>query len=464
MTDTVGNILEKCRSELNLTLEEIASATHIRLYYLEALENDQKDKLPSGVQARGFLRNYADFLGIPADPLLNLWEGKSPGESLHSPLSATHEPPPQPPPQPSSDESELTNNHHIFQGNDSDSESNINIESTTAQLPVDTQDAQYLFKEIGYLLQKQRESLGLTLNDIEHYTHVKLHYLKHLEEGKFNDLPSLVQARGMLNNYARFLEVDANHVLSIFADALQLQFSQKTPPKPAPRLTSKQLLSPAPAWRRFITTDLLIGSGVIILLLTFAIWAVLQVSSVKSGQVFQTAPPFSQNFSSTIIVSGGLDALNPTKPISSQGNLELGEGSNLLAEQNPETTSTLPVSKTGRLNVHIVSRQRTYLKITVDGKVEFDGRTLSGNAYPFSGNDKIELVTGNAAALQVIFNQDDLGTMGAVGQVVRLIFTINGAITPTPGITSTPTQRPAPTITIEPTATQAKPSVTPFVP
>jgi cytoskeletal protein RodZ len=463
MLETVGQILEQSRTERNLTLEEVATATHIRLHYLEALENNQIEKLPSGVQARGFLRNYANYLGIAVEPLLNLWEGKQPDgpqqpSEILSPDLFSKLPSQDPPSR--SDFTEEQQQEDL--GTEGDSENIIKDQAPQGQEK--THDALSLFIEIGDILHNQRESLGLTLKDIEHYTHVKLHYLKLLEQGQFNDLPSLVQARGMLNNYARFLEVDANHVLSIFADALQLQFSQRVSVKYGPKLSSRQMSTSAPAWKRFLTTDLLVGSSLIIILLGFAIWAATQVKAISSSEVFETAPPFSQIFSPQLLPTGGFDPLKPTKSNSSQANLEYGEGKTPVSVQNPAVTSTSAPGGLGRLNINIVSRQRTYLRITVDGKVEFEGRTISGNAYPFSANDQIELVTGNAAALQVFFNQDDLGTMGSVGQVIRLIFTTNGVITPTPGVTNTPSQTPLPTSTLQPSATQPQASVTPLIP
>jgi len=74
MTHTVGEYLRKTREERGITLEQVAQATRVRLPYLVAFEEDEPTSLPSAVQARGFLRLYASFLDLPAQPLLDGWK------------------------------------------------------------------------------------------------------------------------------------------------------------------------------------------------------------------------------------------------------------------------------------------------------------------------------------------------------------------------------------------------------
>ena len=126
--------------------------------------------------------------------------------------------------------------------------------------------------------------------------------------------------------------------------------------------------------------------------------------------------------------------------------------------------ATVPVDGDFPLQVYVVALQRAYLRITVDNKVVFDGRVVPGNAYPFNGNDKIELLTGSAAAIQVFFNQQDLGVLGLVGQVKSYIFTGDGAVTPTPMFTATPTRTTQPTSTSQPSPTAPTSTITPFIP
>jgi len=70
MTDTIGKRLKKVREYRNLTLEKVEAATHIRAQFLRALEADDYSKIPSQAQARGFLRNYAEYLDLDLDQLV----------------------------------------------------------------------------------------------------------------------------------------------------------------------------------------------------------------------------------------------------------------------------------------------------------------------------------------------------------------------------------------------------------
>ena len=65
----IGRILEGARKEKGLTLEEAERSTKIRRRYLEGLERDDYTVLPDAVYARGFLKTYANFLGLDGENL-----------------------------------------------------------------------------------------------------------------------------------------------------------------------------------------------------------------------------------------------------------------------------------------------------------------------------------------------------------------------------------------------------------
>jgi len=69
-TVTPGAFLAAKRGERGLTLQQAASATHIRPEFLRALEADEPELLPAPVYARGYLRTYARYLGVDEDSLV----------------------------------------------------------------------------------------------------------------------------------------------------------------------------------------------------------------------------------------------------------------------------------------------------------------------------------------------------------------------------------------------------------
>jgi len=72
-----GNFGERLRRERELrevTLQEITAATRIGPRFLEALENEDWEKLPGGVFNRGFVRSIARYLGLNEEALLGEYD------------------------------------------------------------------------------------------------------------------------------------------------------------------------------------------------------------------------------------------------------------------------------------------------------------------------------------------------------------------------------------------------------
>lgn len=65
-----GERLKRERELREVTLEEITAATRIGPRFLEALENEDWDKLPGGVFNRGFVRSVAHYLGLDEEAFL----------------------------------------------------------------------------------------------------------------------------------------------------------------------------------------------------------------------------------------------------------------------------------------------------------------------------------------------------------------------------------------------------------
>lgn len=65
--DTVGQDLRKARQRKGEDLAQISGALKIRKGYLEALEESNFENLPGRAYAIGFVRSYADYLGLDAE-------------------------------------------------------------------------------------------------------------------------------------------------------------------------------------------------------------------------------------------------------------------------------------------------------------------------------------------------------------------------------------------------------------
>lgn len=471
MTASSGEQLKLARLEKGLSLEQASKATHIRVHYLKALENDERTVLPSKVQGRGFLRLYAGLLDLPIEPLLAQWDGKQSNEA-----SLVSDDPITPPgivnPEirsetPGSKMTEVT-------------EANENNEEQQEKV-----DSELIFREIGKILRSQRDALGLSIAEVERYTHIRQIYIISLEEGKLENLPSPVQARGMLSNFAKFLNLDEDNILLRYAEGLQARRIEKIPKVhdiTDTDLQKKKKATQAPAWRRFITPDLIFGIGLAAVILFFILWTLARIDSLRKSELEPTIQPISNvlltpafnetvNATTTITVQveswiqdvpnfeQPLDQITATSKVIANDSTDLGDGS------LPEGAITISPLNTDPFQIYIIVRQRAWLKVIADDKVKFLGRVVPGNAYAFSGTKRLELLTGNAAGLQIFYNQMDLGILGSKGQVVGLVFASEGIMTPTSAFTLTSAPTRADSITPLPSPTAlSTPSVTPFVP
>jgi cytoskeletal protein RodZ len=66
-----GDWLRRQREVREISLRDIAERTKISLRYLEAMEADRFDLLPAPVFAKGFLREYARYVGLSPDDVVN---------------------------------------------------------------------------------------------------------------------------------------------------------------------------------------------------------------------------------------------------------------------------------------------------------------------------------------------------------------------------------------------------------
>jgi cytoskeleton protein RodZ len=592
MTQTIGQRLKAEREEQRLTLEKVFEATRIRIQYLQALEADDLSVMSSPVQARGYLRNYAEYLGFDVEQILqdlremNLQQSASevvgpadipplpqpeekvpdlepavqtpqtleiaevkPAEELTIPIKPKPfgrtqdkparrkktesqsmpaavetptrrrgrkrlEPEPAPVAVPQPDQTSQIEvpaaEIDSLPGSQPLEETVAPIESvplvesaaaepleeqkedaapadvsdtlwqawlnrvgsvlaararrriltpkesplvesesilTAPEAPVEeeveeqpSENSVQIFKEIGRELRQRRELLSLHFDEVERNTHVKAYYLDALERGALDDLPSTVQTRGMLSNYATFLDLDVDVLLLRFADALQARYRERNPQKPV-RKPGQPILANMPPVRTFIAGDMIFGVGMAILLVGFAIWGVSRVMTIQSQQEVQ---PTSISISDVLLSSPDPSLFTPSATFIA---VEAFPGEPSVTVEIPTPNTNAPVQ------LNLVAVERTYMRVVVDGEVVFEGRVVPGNAYPYEAENQIEVLVGSGAAIRLVYNGHDYGLMGTFGQVIHNIYLGTEIITPTGMPTLTPTVTITPTRTALPTAT-----------
>ncbi|MCB2179856.1 DUF4115 domain-containing protein [bacterium] len=398
MEESIGQKLRSARLEKELSLEQISKEMHIRVAYLIALEEDNYASIPSEVQAKGFYRSYAEYLHLPVNAS---FPNREPEKSV-----------------PASNKRQK-----------SSAPSQDNLETTASII---------LFQEIGEELRNRREILGLSQEDIEDHTHIPAHYIEFIETGAFDNFPSPTQARGMLINYINFLNINPDRLMLKYADALQSELTMRQAvleneaekPKLLASLPKPKPIK-LPQWMRmFLSPDLVLVSVLGITIVAMTIWGIGRVNRTRTELVPQpTAPSLAE-----ALLPTSTDIPTPSATIQANNSgalLDVG------TQLENTATPTLAIASTSSIQVFVVAQQRAFLQVTVDGELVYEGRTVPGDSLTFLGDESIELLTGNAAGLQVYYNNQDTGVLGISGEVVKVIYTLDGIIYPTAAPTAT---------------------------
>lgn len=403
---TIGEILRQAREDQELSLEEVSLATKIKEKYLAAIEADRWEALPSSVQQKGFTRSYAAFLQLDPMPLI----------------------------------------HQLRELLDGPEEEDSQLDST----PPEESYQPIQMGEIGSVLKKQRAKLGYTVSNVAEQLFIPARYLEAIEKGNLEDLPSTVQGKGMVKNYAQFLGLDPEPLLLSYADVLQSRLEQTRPETPEDQSRSGFWIG----LKRFLANPTLLWVGVVILIAVVMIWAGTLILGGKGPALADTAtiPAVADILLPTSTLTATLPAAEST-PGEIEIDISPTVGGEETGEESQGATPTQFLFGNEKIQLQLIILQRTWVRVTVDNVLAFEGRLIPGSVKTFGGELRVEVLTGNAAGVEVIYNQRNLGVMGLYGEVISRVYTAEGVATPTPTITPTPTPSDTPEPSETPTPT-----------
>lgn len=278
---------------------------------------------------------------------------------------------------------------------------------------------------LGDTLRKAREEQGLSLHDIEDGTSIRTLYIDAIERSDYAALPGAVYARGFVRNYANFLKLDADECLQQYDAETSNEPVHAEAPAPAP---SKE--KPAPAQRR--------TNG----------------NTFSSGQNYNRPVNNSsqwQNFvliglTAVVILAGGWFAFGSSFDTPDSVKKEVDEtttASHKTSNHKPDTIHQTPASPQAASNnqsthksdnilsnsdgvsVSAQLKGRSWMSVTVDGEVVFEGIAEDGETMSWKGKNEIVISSGNAGAVDVTENGKHLGTMGGIGEVAEKTYSRN---------------------------------------
>jgi len=83
-----GSSLRQERERRGISLQDISSSTKIRVAYLQAIEQDHLDELPSGLIGRGFVRAYARAIGVDEEETVAAYQANRAESDIQLPPPA----------------------------------------------------------------------------------------------------------------------------------------------------------------------------------------------------------------------------------------------------------------------------------------------------------------------------------------------------------------------------------------
>jgi cytoskeletal protein RodZ len=249
--------------------------------------------------------------------------------------------------------------------------------------------------ELGDLLRRSREQLGLSLEEIEASTRIRRAYLEALEAEDFDALPNQITTRGFLHNYASALKLDVTHVFELY--------EREDGPSRAGRLAlsggGMQLKSiPMTPPSRF-SPDLLIG----FLMITALVGAILYFVYQQYLLPMEMAP--------------AVDVASPT----SEAAITLPTPTPVPTKTPTPTITPTPLFYTG-VTIELVIMDESWVQVLVDEVKAFEGILQTGERRHWAGDRQVAVRAGNAGGVEIIVNGESMGLMGEPGQVVDQVW------------------------------------------
>ena len=269
--------------------------------------------------------------------------------------------------------------------------------------------------DLGSELRTAREAKGISLAEAQVATRIRERYLKALESNDWASLPTPVQARGFLRNYAVFLELDEEHVMAAFGQGTrsasvalpsvdQVRTADQDGAVFDPRNIDIERLAGLPPW---LSSDVLIGV-VLALAVALAGFVVLQLLSNESGEptVISTSVPTGIAPQPTVRPTSDQSAPAPATPT-----FDVGAGS---------------------VQLDLEATEHVWVRVTVDGAAVLEGILAPGAPQTWQGTQQIVLETANGAGLDAVVNGQPQGPLGERGQAVTVAWGPNGELPFTP--------------------------------
>lgn len=270
---------------------------------------------------------------------------------------------------------------------------------------------------LGEQLKQAREKKRISIKKVEFETKIKGTYIQALEEENFVILPDKQHIEDILKVYAAYLGLDHSKILAAF----------------------RKIWVDSNTAKNFIKETYSLNNGTkakgfsIKTKITMAAAALALVALIVIGFNFLQSPVASIDKELPKEASAQHGEKSAPAPAAVADLDAAGSEEKAAGEVAPEDKDTAEdkaaitveaEDNTGKIQIEITAvRGDCWLEVRVDGESVFYRTMLKGEETQiFEGIDEVEVLFGNAAAVDVILNGNNLGLLGDEGQVVRKVF------------------------------------------
>jgi cytoskeleton protein RodZ len=269
----------------------------------------------------------------------------------------------------------------------------------------------FLTETVGEALRQAREARGISLAEAEEATKVRQKFLEALEQDDFGRLPGEVYRRGFLKSYAIFLGLDPEPLLARY----RAQQAPAAPPEAAaPAISAPHVPAATPPIR-----PLARPLGPTTPFNMTIVWVPLLVIALLVASFFlyqRYGQPYSQRLWTLITRATPTPTAVPTPTL-------VPTPSPTPIPQPTATPAPSPTPTPVGLIVEVRLTEYTWLRVTVDDAVVFEGTMDAGTVRSWAGRNRVAVRSGNAGGTEITVNGVPKGPMGPPGQVVEQVWT-----------------------------------------
>ena len=296
---------------------------------------------------------------------------------------------------------------------------------------------------VGRTLGTERIRQGLDLDNVAALTKIPPRALRAIEADEFEQLPGAMFARNFVRQYAEALRLDGAAAVE------QFNREQRIAEPDISRLAQQPKFH-VPGMARPIWSQALDGSAAsafftFVVTLAVCAGAFYLFQYVRANHAARTAAeqraiaarPDSKKAEqrATQVEPVGpvpvpMSVPASTEEAAGETNGADGMGAAPPAQRAPDEA----VAATGSVHVAVEASEACWARVTVDGKTLFTGTLAPGEPKQFDGTETVQIRAGNAGALAIKLNGNEVPTIGPKGQIRIVELTAAGAQvrTPTP--------------------------------